>query len=468
MSRSLSTIARRWCSSHCAVAILFSLSMCRIAASAPGGPLAQPYRASRMAPARVAQMPTGEPGMMYEGEAPDQAPMPVESYGNGYGGGGYGNGYGGANYGNGGCGCGGCGSGYGQSGCDGCGGGCYGSGYGGECYGSGCGYGDGGCGCGGAGCGDCYGDAFGCYIDCNQPCINFYADWLYLQMNDADVAHAQQQNGIGGAGTVPFGEIGSVELDCAPGIRVGAGVACSECAGLTMSYTYFEDDGYDRVVPPFVPGGGGAVGSLVHHPGAQITASVGPVEANYDVSFQMSDVMFRRFLTGGSCWSVNYSLGAQFGHLEQSFAQRGVFSGGQSGVINTFTDIDFDGGGLKGGVDAQRRPGGGFSAYGRFSAAIMTGRFSSSYTMLNSTTDVLLARARWKDDRTVPQLEYEAGLGWTSPSGHWKFAAGYLFSFWGNAITTPEFIDAVQADNYVDVGDSITFDGAVTRVELQW
>ena len=29
-------------------------------------------------------------------------------------------------------------------------------------------------------------------------------------------------------------------------------------------------------------------------------------------------------------------------------------------------------------------------------------------------------------------------------------------------------IDAVQADNYVDVEGDLTFDGAVTRAELRW
>jgi hypothetical protein len=43
-----------------------------------------------------------------------------------------------------------------------------------------------------------------------------------------------------------------------------------------------------------------------------------------------------------------------------------------------------------------------------------------------------------------------------------------MFSHWMNAVTTPEFIDAVQADNYTDVEDTITFDGVVTRVEVLW
>jgi hypothetical protein len=81
---------------------------------------------------------------------------------------------------------------------------------------------------------------------------------------------------------------------------------------------------------------------------------------------------------------------------------------------------------------------------------------------------VLLAQANWKDDRVVSHLEYEVGFGWTSASHHWRFSTGYMFSHWMNAVTMPTFIDAVQADNYTDVEDTISFDGAVTRVEVLW
>jgi hypothetical protein len=88
--------------------------------------------------------------------------------------------------------------------------------------------------------------------------------------------------------------------------------------------------------------------------------------------------------------------------------------------------------------------------------------------MFNDTTDAVLAEVFWNDDRIVPMLDYELGVAWNSPSGHCRLAAGYMASFWFDAVTTPVFVDAVQADNYVDVGDSIAFDGLVGRVEFRW
>jgi len=41
-------------------------------------------------------------------------------------------------------------------------------------------------------------------------------------------------------------------------------------------------------------------------------------------------------------------------------------------------------------------------------------------------------------------------------------------SHWFNIVSTPVFVDAVQADNYVDVDDTISFDGLVGRAEVRW
>jgi hypothetical protein len=339
------------------------------------------------------------------------------------------------------------------------------SGYGGDgsnCYGGDC---MNGC---DAGCApSCYSGSCNSSAKCGPRCC-FFADYLYLQVTDADVTHAQQQNGIGGAGTVPFGEIGTIDAKYDSGIRVGGAIACGPCSEFVVSYAFFETDNDESLDEPFIPGGGGAVGSLVHHPGTALTASVGPVSASYDVQFQVGDALFRHECLRGSGYAVNFLLGAQVGHLEQEFSQAGVFSGGNGGAINTNTSINFDGGGIKGGFDMERRLCGGLSLYGRCTAALMQGEFQARYSMNNVTTTSLLAEADWSDSRIVPQLEYEAGVNWQSRNGRWHASAGYMMSQWQNTVTTQEFIDAVQADRYVNVGDTISFAGLVARVGCCW
>ncbi len=281
------------------------------------------------------------------------------------------------------------------------------------------------------------------------------------------MAHAQQQNGTGGAGTTPFGRIGTVDPDYEyePGFRVGGNWALSPCSSFAISYTNFESSANDLVVP----GVGGTVGSLVHHPGASITASVGPVNAVYDINFQLADMEYRRLLFGKSHYWLNYSLGVRYGRIEQEFLQTGIFAGGSAGTLDTRTEINFDGAGVKLGLDGERLFGClGFSLFGRASLSPMAGQFQSQYTMLNSSTSVLLANAVWDDDRFVTILDYEFGIAWTSCSTRWRISTGYMASFWFNAVTTPTFVDAVQADNYVEVGDTISFDGLTSRVEYRW
>jgi hypothetical protein len=300
-------------------------------------------------------------------------------------------------------------------------------------------------------------------------CTSIWGDFLYLHATGADVHHAQQQDGVGGAGTVPFGVIGRTDPGYEPGFRVGGVINLSSCSSLALAYTFYESDSVSSLLAPIIPGGGGAVGSLVHHPGAAILASAGPVNANYEIDFQLAEFEYRRLLLGDSRGWLNYSVGARYAHLEQEFFQGGVFSGGQAGVINTRTTADFDGGGALFGLDGERMVGcRGFSIYGNAGVSPIVGQFSNDFTQVNQSTDVLLANSWSKDDRFVTIVDFEAGLAWTSDSGTLRLSAGYLAQFWYNTITTPELISAVQANNYTDMGDTLSFDGLMTRVEVRF
>jgi hypothetical protein len=39
---------------------------------------------------------------------------------------------------------------------------------------------------------------------------------------------------------------------------------------------------------------------------------------------------------------------------------------------------------------------------------------------------------------------------------------------WFNTVTTPEFVDAVQADNYTDIGDTLSFSGLTSKFEFRY
>jgi hypothetical protein len=311
---------------------------------------------------------------------------------------------------------------------------------------------------------------------CDQPCCGpwchrsgVFGEFLWLHPTGVDMVHAQQQNGIGGAGTVPFGKVAATDPDYEPGFRVGGALALSDVSSLVGSYTFFESDSVSAVEAPIIPGGGGAVGSLVQHPGAAITASAGPVTGFYEIDFQLADIEYRRLLFGDNAGWMNYSAGARYAHLEEDFLQFGVFSGGQTGDIHTRTDIEFDGGGALFGLDGEHLIGRrGLSLYGNLGVSPVFGQFSSFYDLMNASTDTALARAEWKDDRVVTILDFELGVAWTGPCRRWRLSTGYVASFWYNVITTPEFVDAVQRTNYTGVGDTLSFDGLSARIERRF
>ena len=80
----------------------------------------------------------------------------------------------------------------------------------------------------------------------------------------------------------------------------------------------------------------------------------------------------------------------------------------------------------------------------------------------------VLVSTSQNDDRIVPILDIELGLGWTSATERWRLSAGYLFSAWYNVVGAPEFIQAVHAARFDDVSDSLTFNGLVARAELRF
>ena len=301
-----------------------------------------------------------------------------------------------------------------------------------------------------------------------QPRYFAYGEFLYLQPVGADVAHAQQQNGIGGAGTVPFGSIGTLSHSFDPGFRLGFGVDAGHGTAWEVSYAFFEASAANSLDIPNIVGGGGAVGSLVQHPQTLLTASTGPVTAGQGIDFQILDLVYRAKLTDYCGCQLNYSFGVQYGELEQSFNQNGVFGGGAGGVIDTSTAVDFEGGGFKAGLDGYRRLSDCGVVYGRASGALLAGEFDAQFTQLNTTTNVLLANAIFERQQIVPQLDVELGVAYLPQNRPWSVSVGYQFSNWFNVVTTPDFIDAVQQNQFLDLSDTITFHGIAARAEARW
>jgi hypothetical protein len=315
--------------------------------------------------------------------------------------------------------------------------------------------------CGGAGC------MAKCCNDCCEPFwahrSGFFAEWLMLRARGADVAYALPRNGVDPATAVPFGGVSTASPNYDPaGFRLGGIYALDRCSSLQFAYTYFQTETNGSVFanPPL------SVHSLVTDPHTYTAASDSLAAlSRYRIGFQFVDLDYQRLISGGRLWSLNYAVGTRYAHLSQNFRESQPIGTGATGVA---TNVNFDGGGSRIGLIGQRKAArSGFLFYGKTYADILVGNFRSDYNQLNNFQQTQVWSS-WKDFRPVPILEYELGAGWQNASGRLRLSGGYYFAAWFNTVSTSNYIQAVQTNNYVNVGNAITFDGIVGRLQYVW
>ena len=98
--------------------------------------------------------------------------------------------------------------------------------------------------------------------------------------------------------------------------------------------------------------------------------------------------------------------------------------------------------------------------YVNFIAGESNAKFDQGQTFDASVVDTL-----WEAGRIISIYDLELGFGHVSKSGCCSWNVGYSFSAWTNVVQTDEFINAVQTNNFLDLGDILTFDGLVCRLE---
>lgn len=309
-------------------------------------------------------------------------------------------------------------------------------------------------------------EAMSCCQDCCEPFwahrTGAFFDFLYLRPRNADVAYALPRNGVNPATAVPYGGVATANPNFGPGFRIGGIWAIDRCSSFRFAYTYFQSIANGSVFanPPLT------VHSLVTDPHTYTTASDSLASlSRYNIRFQLVDFDYRRLIAAGANWSLNYSVGTRYAHLSQFFRESQPIGPGST---NVGSNINFDGGGARVGLLGQRKAyNRGFLLYGRGFADMLVGNFRSSYLQVNNFQQTQVWSS-WKSFRTVPMLEFELGAGWISRDGRFQFRGGYYFASWFNTVTTANYIQSVQTNNYVGVGNAITFDGLVLRGQYNW
>jgi len=331
--------------------------------------------------------------------------------------------------------------------------------------------------CGGGGCDSCSGGCDSCggggQLMCGSLCTRkcpeccgvgthysyIYGEFLYMRSRKSEVTYAVPSNGPIVPGGIPIqvGDFGVIDSGYDIGFRAGANIALDTVSSLNVRYTYWSNDESDEisVASP------GALESMVAHPSTINAASTTlAAKADHRMDLQYIDADYRHLLKCCDVFSANYVIGGRYANLDQGFDSEFL----KQPTESVWTDIDFEGGGLRLGLETQR-----YSCrnqlhvYANGYASFLAGRFRAHY-LQGSSVDPVIVDAEWEGDRIVPIIDFEAGVGWTSISGKIRLNAGYMASAWFNTMTTQSWIDGIQANDFSDVCKSLWFDGLQARV----
>jgi hypothetical protein len=273
-------------------------------------------------------------------------------------------------------------------------------------------------------------------------------------------------NGPIAAGAVPLqaGRTGLVDPDFDPGFRVGIGRWLNACACISAEYTSYRSSADDAIsigAPPIV------LRSMVFHPSsADAAADWLSAHAHERIDFDLADISFRQHIFANENGSISYLVGFRYATLREAF--QSTFENIISENVNT--SVNFDGAGVRVGLEGQSSFGGLFF-YGKSNASFLGGEFRGHY-LQSTILDPTIAETTWKEARFVTMLDAEVGVGWASRGDRLRCSVGYMVSGWLNVVKPEDFIAGVQANQYRGpnkIGDtSLVFDGFVARAEILW
>ena len=259
-----------------------------------------------------------------------------------------------------------------------------------------------------------------------------------------------------GTSPIQVGDIGILDPDYELGFRAGASIALDTVSSIDVRYTLFESLTGDETsqVAPFI------VRSLVTHPGtASAPDDVLSSLATLEIDFDFIDASYRHLWKCNELFAANYVIGGRYAKLEQQFDVEFIKNARET----VATDIDFDGGGILVGLETER-----YSCrnqlhvYANGYASFLAGRFRARYFQ-GDAFDQSVVDAEWEAGRIVPILDLECGVGWASKGGKFRVNAGYMVSAWFNSVTSQDYIDAIQTNNFLSLSETITFDGLQAR-----
>jgi hypothetical protein len=165
-----------------------------------------------------------------------------------------------------------------------------------------------------------------------------------------------------------------------------------------------------------------------------------------------------------ACCRWQALVGVRYAHLDQLFTSQFDFNG----TTDVLSEVNFDGGGIRFGLEAERYCCCGFLLYAKGAANFLAGDFQGRYFQGDEILDPTVVDVTWSASRVVTILEVELGIGWQSCDRRWRATAGYLFNGWLNAVQPDEMIRAAQTNELTGLGNGLSFDGLAVRGEFRF
>lgn len=312
-------------------------------------------------------------------------------------------------------------------------------------------------------CEQCCGGDPGCWV---SP-WRVYGEYLLLRPVNERISYALPFNGAnvapGVIAPVPVANEAAVDHGFGSGVRIGAIRAVDCYSSIGFQYAF-----YDNLTSDAIAFGAPGMQSLVNHPGTLTANSIYlTAAAQEDLRFNKVDVDYRHVFACDEFITLNYLVGLRYANLHQAFDSR--FTNVNT-IETVSTSNDFDGLGLRVGLEGERRTARGFLCYGKTSASFIGGMFRGRYTQ-TANFPAVLAQGGWDEDRVISIFEGEVGVGWANACGNLRLTVGYTIEGWFNTLKNRDFISAMRtgtSNRSVFIGDPLAFDGMTTRLEVRF
>jgi hypothetical protein len=290
------------------------------------------------------------------------------------------------------------------------------------------------------------------------PWGGFFADaeFLYLKPYRRSLDFAIVSPNANGD---PEGSIQSDPWHSRAAFRVGAGYRLPEDGWqVGFFYTYMHDNNGGALTAP----AGGLLFATQTHPGTVEFAN--RAAADSTLSYNVYDLEIGRTSDVSRHFSVRPFGGLRLANIGQNFSV--LYDGADANRDMVDSRVNFNGGGLRAGAQADWKVLDHISLYGRAAGSLMAGDFDVTQTELNNNGTTPLTNVRESFRKIVPVMEMGVGVAYHTE--HFRIGLGYEVTNWFNLVDTPSFVSDVHQGKYQRNISDLGVDGLAVKAEVTY